>query len=95
GILSLIYNESPKNIDGTDHGKIDERLNTNRFGGSDAMTIALTTIDKDGNWKKTELQKYSDNAACLMPSFSFPTGKNQAIIYSEKDDEIKLATIKY
>jgi hypothetical protein len=95
GVLSLIYNDSPKNIDETDHGKQIERLNTNRLGGSDKMTMAITTVDKDGNWKKQELQKYSDNAACLMPAFSIPTGKNQAIIYSEKDDEIKLATIKY
>ena len=45
--------------------------------------------------KKEEFMKYQGDAAFLTPTFYLTTKKDEAIIYSEKDDQIKLATIKY
>lgn len=93
--LYLVYNDSPKNFDGSLHGKIEKRVMTYRFGNSTDLTIAKVTIVDAGEWRKDILQTYDEQSGFLMPEFSIPLNKNESIIYAEKDGEIKLARIKY
>lgn len=93
--LHLVYNDSPKNFNGNDQGKYGEPIITHRFVSSTELTIAHVTIEKSGEWKKEELQKYNVDSPVLMPLFSLPINKHESIIYSEKPDYIQIAKIKY
>ena len=82
--LYLIYNDSPKNFDGSLHGKIEKRVMTYRFGNSSDLTVAKVTIDATGEWRKDELQNMMNNQAFLCQNFLYKSTKTRQLYMLKK-----------